>query len=135
MMPSGLLLRPRCQGGFILLTVIFVMVVLGLLAALLAENLGGRYATGNFARLDRQAGYAARSGVEWGRSRALQAGVCGSAQISVDDFTVSVNCTTLQVTEGTAVYSMFDIDAVAVHAAYGDPDFIRRSMRGHYSNR
>jgi hypothetical protein len=30
---------------------------------------------------------------------------------------------------------MFDIDAVAVHGTYGNPDFMRRNMRGRYNSR
>jgi MSHA biogenesis protein MshP len=126
---------PRRCDGVILLTVIFVMVVLGLLAAFLAESVSGQYAAGSLSRLNSQAHYAAASGVEWGRERAVQAGICGPAQISLADFTVNVNCTALAVSEGAATYSMFDIDAVAVHGSYGNADFIRRDMRGRYSNR
>jgi hypothetical protein len=126
---------PRRCDGVVLLTVIFIMVVLGLLAALLAENLSGQYATGNLSRLERQARYAAASGVEWGRERALQSGVCGVAEISFAEFTVTVSCATLPVTEGSATYDMFDIDAVAVHGTYGNPDFMRRNMRGRYNSR
>ena len=126
---------PRRSGGVVLLTVVFIMIVLGLVAALLAESLMGQYATGNLARLERQAKFAAASGIEWGRDRALQAATCGTSQISIADFTVTVSCTTLQVTEGSAVYDMFDIGAEAVHGTYGNPDFIRRSAQGRYSNR
>ena len=126
---------PRRSGGVVLLTVVFIMIVLGLVAALLAESLMGQYATGNLARLERQARFAAASGIEWGRDRALQAATCGTSQISIADFTVTVSCTTLQVTEGSAVYDMFDIGAEAVHGTYGNPDFIRRSAQGRYSNR
>ena len=126
---------PRRSGGVVLLTVVFIMIVLGLVAALLAESLMGQYATGNLARLERQARFAAASGIEWGRDRALHAATCGTSQISIADFTVTVTCTTLQVTEGSAVYDMFDIGAEAVHGTYGNPDFIRRSAQGRYSNR
>ena len=126
---------PRRPAGVVLVTVLFIMVVLGMVAALLAESLVGQYATGNLARLDRQARFAAASGVEWGRDRALQAAICGNSQISVADFTVTVTWTTLQVTEGAAVYSMFDINAEAIHGSYGNADFIRRSDQGRYSNR
>jgi hypothetical protein len=126
---------PRRSGGVVLLTVVFIMVVLGLVAALLAESLVGQYATGNLARLDRQARFAAASGIEWGRDRALLGASCGTSQITIGGFTVTVTCTTLQVTEGAAVYDMFDISAEAVHGSYGNADFIRRSAQGRYSNR
>ncbi|HWM28259.1 MAG TPA: hypothetical protein VNQ14_07365, partial [Woeseiaceae bacterium] len=90
---------PRRCDGIILLTVIFIMIVLGLLAAFLAESLNGQYAAHNLSQLDRQARYAAASGVEWGRERALQDGICGPAEISLAGFTIDVSCTALQVTE------------------------------------
>lgn len=124
----------RCDG-VVLLTVIFIMVVLGLLAALLVASVEGQYATGNYSRLERQAQFAARSGVEWGRDRALQAGACGTSQLTVAEFTVTVDCTSLAVTEDAVLYDMFDVDATAVHGTYGNPDFIRRSAEGRYSNR
>jgi hypothetical protein len=126
---------PRRCDGIILLTVIFIMIVLGLLAALLAESMNGQYAARNLSRLDRQARYAAASGVEWGRERALQVGICGPAQISLAGFTIDVSCTALEVAEGAAVYSMFDIESVATHGTYGNADFIRRDSHGRYSNR
>ncbi|MGH8166919.1 MAG: hypothetical protein ACREQ1_06740, partial [Woeseiaceae bacterium] len=95
----------------------------------------GQYAAHNFSQLDRQARYAAASGVEWGRERALQAGICGPAQIALAGFTIDVSCTALQVTEGAAVYSMFDVEAVATHGTYGNADFIRRDLSARYNNR
>jgi type II secretory pathway pseudopilin PulG len=136
MMPRGRSphVPARCRG-VILVTVIFVMIILGLLAALLAENLGGQYAAGTLAQQSRQAGYAAASGIEWGRERALQAGVCGTSQFSLADFMVTITCTTVQVTEGVATYDLYDIMSEAQHGLYGNPDFIRRSRQSRFSNR
>jgi type II secretory pathway pseudopilin PulG len=124
----------RCRG-VILVTVVFVMIVLGLLAALLVESLDGQHAAGALAQQSRQAGFAAQSGIEWGRERALQAGICGTSQFSIADFTVTVTCTTVQVTEGAAIYDLYDIAVEARHGQYGNPDFVRRSLRGRFSNR
>lgn len=118
-----------------LLTAIFIIVVLGLLAAFLTESLVGQYARGNIAQLMRQSDYAAASGVEWGRDRALSGGVCGIAQIQIAGFTVAVSCTVETVTEATATYQVYDIAAEARHGSYGDRDFARQSARGQYTNR
>jgi type II secretory pathway pseudopilin PulG len=126
--------RARCRG-VILVTVILVMIVLGLLAALLVRNLGGQYMAGTLAQQSRQAGYAAQSGIEWGRERALQAGICGTSQFSLADFTVTVTCATVQVTEGAAIYDVYDVTAEAQHGAYGNPDFVRRRLQSRFSNR
>ena len=124
----------RCRG-MMLLTAIFVIVVLGLLAAFLTESLTGQYARSSLTQLLRQADYAAASGVEWGRDRALRGGVCGNAQIPIAEFTVTVSCSVATVTEGAATYQIYDIDAEARHGSYGDRDFARRNARGQYSNR
>lgn len=124
----------RCRG-MMLLTAIFIMIVLGLLAAFLTESLIGQHARGNLAQLARQADYAAASGVEWGRDRALRGGVCGIGQIQIAGFTVAVSCSAETVTEGAAVYQIYDIAAEARHGSYGDLDFARRSARGQYTNR
>ena len=118
-----------------LITAIFIIVVLGLLAAFLSESLIGQYARGNLAQLSRQSDYAAASGVEWGRDRALRGGVCGTGQIQVAGFTVTVNCSVETVTEAAATYQVYDIAAEARHGSYGDRDFARRSARGRYTNR
>lgn len=131
---STLPARGRC-GGAILLTVIFIMIVLGLLAAFLAESISAQYATGSLSKLARQADYAAASGIEWARDRALQGGSCAPGQISFAGFTVSVDCTMITVTEDVASYQIFHVDAVAERGLYGNADFVRRSASGRYSNR
>lgn len=125
----------RRDDGMILITVIFIMVVLGLLAGFLVQSLGSQHALATLTQLSRQAGYAASSGVEWGRARALQGGVCGTAQIAIADFTVTVNCSSATVTEGTMVYEVFDIVADARRGSYGNADFVRRTERSRVSNR
>jgi MSHA biogenesis protein MshP len=126
---------PGREGGMILITVIFIMVVLGLLAGFLVQSLNSQHSVATLAQLSRQAGYAAASGVEWGRTRALQNGVCSTAQIAISDFSVTVSCNSLTVTEGASVYQVFDLEANAQRGSYGSADFVRRSERARVSNR
>lgn len=126
---------PGRDGGMILITVIFIMVVLGLLAGLLVQSLNNQHSVATLTQLSRQAGYAATSGVEWGRTRALQNGVCSTAQMAIADFSVTVRCNSLTVTEGAAVYQVFDLEADAQRGNYGSADFVRRSQRARVSNR
>ena len=128
------LLRRR-DDGMILITVIFIMVVLGLLAGFLVQSLGSQHALATLTQLSRQAGYAASSGVEWGRTRALQGGVCGTAQIAISDFTVTVSCSSATINEGTMVYEVFEIVADAERGSYGNADFVRRTERSRVNNR
>lgn len=119
----------------ILLTVVFIMIVLGLLAALLARSLSNQHAQAAVVQLSEQARFAAASGIEWARDRALQAGVCGTSQIAIADFTVTVTCTSAAVTEGAASYTVFDLQAEARRGAYGEADFVRRIGQSRVSNR
>lgn len=119
----------------ILLTVVFIMVVLGLLAALLARSLSNQHAQDGIVQLSEQARFAAASGIEWARARALQAGACGTSQIAIADFTVTVTCSSAAITEGAASYTVFDLQAEARRGVYGNPDFVRRTGRSRVTNR
>ncbi len=134
-MPAGRQPMPGRDSGMILITVIFIMVVLGLLAGFLVQSLNSQHSLATMTQLSRQAGYAAASGVEWGRTRALQNGVCSTAQIAIADFSVTVICNNLTVTEGASVYQVFDLEANAQRGSYGSPDFVRRSQHARVSNR
>ena len=123
-----------CRGAA-LLTVIMVMLVLGLLAAYLAESISGRYATTALAQLVRQAESAAASGLEWGRDRALQGGICAPAALQFSGMTIDVDCATAQVDEDGTVYAIYSITADARHGTYGNPDYVRRQARARYAAR
>ncbi|MGA8204347.1 MAG: hypothetical protein WB812_07480 [Woeseiaceae bacterium] len=127
--------RYRRQGGAILLTVVFIMVVLGLIAAFLTRSLGAQHAEASLDHLSTQARFAAASGIEWGRGRALSGGICGNGQIIVGEFTVSVSCEAVAVTEGSATYNMYDLSAEARHGSYGDADFMRRVLERRVADR
>ncbi len=126
---------PAQSRGAVLITVVFVMLVLGLLAAALARSLEGQYAGESLTHLARQAQYAALSGIEWGRGRAVQNGICANGQIAVGEFTIVVACTSETVTEGMSSYEVFDIDAEARRGVYGEIGFARRWQHARASNR
>jgi len=115
------------QGGVALLSVIMIMMVLGLVAAYLAEAISGRYTAAVLDRLSRQADHAAASGLDWARNRALVAGSCANIQIAYAGMTVDITCATAQVNENGTLYNVFVIGAEARHGTYGNADFVRRS--------
>ena len=123
------------QRGVALLSVIMIMLVLGLIAAYLAEGLSGRFAAIAQNRMMRQADHAAASGLEWARNRALVAGSCTTSQLQFSGMTVDVACTTVQVNENGTLYAIFDITADARHGTYGNADFVRRSQRARLAAR
>ncbi len=123
------------QKGIALLSVIMVMLVLGLIAAYLAEAISGRHAASALDALQRQADHAAQAGLEWARDRALVAGSCANTQLAYGDMTVDVSCATLQVNENGVLYSVFDVAADARHGTYGNADFVRRTRRARLAAR
>ena len=126
---------PRRCEGVALITVLMVMVVLGLMAAYMAESLGSNYSGASLAQLTSQTETAATSGLEWGRHRALVDGLCGSSQLQVGSVSVAVSCTSQSVQEDTDVYAIYRITADASHGAYGNGDHVRRSRSGVFSSR
>lgn len=127
--------HPRRDDGVILLTMLFVMIVVGLVAALLSDSLGSRLVGGSLGQLARQAQFAATAGVEWGRGRAVGAGVCGTAQITIGEFDVNVSCNATAVTDGALAYNVFDVQAEARHGSYGDADFARWTELARFDDR
>jgi len=123
------------QRGVALLSVIMIMIVLGLVAAYLAEAISNRYAVAALDRLSRQADHAAAAGLEWARNRALAGGSCASAQIAYAGMTVDITCATLQVNENGTLYAVFEIAAEARHGSYGNADFVRRSRQARLAAR
>ncbi len=126
---------PRKQQGIALLSVIFVMLVLAMIAAYLAEAISGRHAAAALDALQRQADHAAESGIEWARDRALVAGSCANTQLAYGDMTIDVTCAALQVNENGTLYAIFDVSATGWRGTYGDADFVRRTRRARLAAR
>lgn len=126
---------PRRQRGIALLSVIFVMLVLAMMAAYLAEAISGRHVAATLDALQRQADHAAQAGVEWARDRALVAGACANTQLAYGDLTVDVTCATQQVNENGTLYAIFDVTATAWRGTYGDTEFVRRTRRARLAAR
>ena len=112
--------------GFTLVQAIFIVVVLALLGTAMMRLIGVQSSTSTFALQGARAYQAARSGLEWGAARAKTGDSC-SGTMTVEDFTVTVTCSSQQFTEGPiGPYDVYRINAVATYASYGSPDFVSR---------
>ncbi len=126
------------QRGFGIISAIFIVVVVALIAAFMAGiGAAGRTAS-SYAVVGMRAHQAARSGVEWGVHQVLgnlanpdcfaspaSFAIPGAAG---GGFTVRVTCFETEVTEGASSYSIFDIDAVAEVGSAGADDYFRREL-------
>lgn len=104
------------QRGFSIIAVVFILVVLAGLGAVIVQ-LGATQHLGTLmAQEGRQAWYAARAGLEWGRHRATNGQPC-TGTLSFAGFDVNVTCISSLVTEGDEQLNVFRITSVATAAS------------------
>ncbi len=139
---------PQRQRGFALMTALFVVVVLGMLAVFMLRLSVLQQTTVTYAVQGLRAYYAARSGIEWGVHQALTApGSCMNPYpgFNVGVYTVTVRCTPDgpgdgaspvpgTYTEGGPPYQVYRISAVAEYDGYGSSDYIRREIETTVTN-
>lgn len=126
------------QSGFSLVSAIFLVVVVALIAGFMV-SIGGlqRSASAN-AVVAKRAHFAARSGIEWAVHQVLSnpaAPECftlptsfGFSGIGSGGMRVSFDCNETEVTEGAVSYSVFDLEAIAEFGVSGSEDYFRRVL-------
>lgn len=124
----------RRQHGFSLVSAVFLLVVLAGLGvyAVRLNTLQQQTVTASLRAA--QAFQAARAGVAWGAYRALNAGVCGAATLTLSEgasagYRVSVQCTQSTHTEGAGTVRVFVLDVRAEAGVYGGPDYVSRRVQ------
>lgn len=123
------------QGGFSLVTALFLLVVLAALGvfAVRINTLQQQTVTAGLRGM--QALAAARTGIEWGAYRALVTGSCvansalGLTEGAATDFRVTVQCTQRTYTEGTDTVHVYVLDVKAEAGVYGGPDYVSRRVQ------
>lgn len=128
----------RPSGGFALVPALFLIVIVGLLAAAALRLAVGQQQTVTIALQQARALAAARAGVDWAAYLALN-GSCAGGTLNLSEaalagFTVVVTCTASAYTEGSNSYQSYAISATATQGAYGTPDFVQRVVRATFTN-
>jgi MSHA biogenesis protein MshP len=135
--------RGRVQGGFSLISALFLLVVLAALGAYMVNISGTQHFTTLHALQGARAYHAARSGTEWGIATALGIAACPAVTPStlspagglnagnLSGFNVAVtldSCTNHQ--EAGSSYNIYQITAFAqtVAPAYGAPGYAARRI-------
>ena len=129
----------RGAAGFALVPALFLLVVMGALG-LVAIRVGtGEQQAVTMGLLQARALAAANSGIEWGAYTALN-GSCASsttlalAEGALSGFSVVVTCTATAFTNGTGTSNSYVIMATATSGTYGQPGYVRRVVRGTFTN-
>ena len=122
------------QNGFSLVPALFLIVVLAVLGAVAVRMNMIEHQTAALAMQSARAMAAARTGIDRAAYDALVNGNCGNATLALSEaglngFTVSTSCSTTSHNEGTAITSVFTIEAFAWSGAYGQPSYVSRRLR------
>ncbi|MDM7323012.1 MAG: pilus assembly protein MshP [Gammaproteobacteria bacterium] len=100
--------------GFSIITVVFVLVVLAGLGAVMAQLGTAQHLGMAMAQDGRQAYYAARAGLEWGRDRLVRDNVCTTSSLVIEGFAVTVQCQAgMSVTEGSQRFTSYLLTSTA----------------------
>lgn len=128
---------PRQQSGLSLITAIFIVVGLALIALFVVRSVGMQQAQNNQALVGLRADYAARAGLEWGAARALlSVSNCGgSNMLNIEGVDVTVVCDLVDVTEAGATYQVFSIQSDAHSGVQGEPEFAQRRLTARFTNK
>ena len=133
-------LQRRTGAGFALVSAVFLLVVLGLLAAVIA-SLSTSQQIGSVRELyGTQAYFAARAGIEWGLYRVLQSSSCLSTSTlpalsgSAANITVRVNCSAYAgFDEGGTGVTVYQITSTATRGNFGNVDYAERQLQAQVS--
>ena len=139
MSPAGRMAAGQgAQRGFALIPALFLVVVLGALAAVAVRVSVAQSQTVVLSLQQERALSAARAGIEWGAYRALN-GACGGttlnlAEASLAGFQVVVTCSATAFTEGTANVNAYAVTSTATIGSYGTADYVRRVVRATFTS-
>jgi MSHA biogenesis protein MshP len=125
-------------GGFALVPALFLIVIIGLLAAVGLRLALGQEQTVTMALQQARALAAARAGIDWGAYSALN-GTCAGTTLNLTEaslagFTVAVTCSATPYTDGSTTYQSYSIGASASYGTYGKPDYVQRVVHATFTN-
>lgn len=130
------------HGGFSMITVLFILVVVAGLMAYQASISGTQHFTKLFSVNGTRALFAAESGIEWAVNDALENTAaelnCGAPAVTLtpsggtmSGFTISISCTSVGgIVEGSSpAYTIYHLTSTASRGTPGSPDYVQRSVR------
>lgn len=118
--------------GFILISVLFLVVVLAAIALVMSSTTGVQQFTNVYSIQASRAYFAARSGLEYAIDRATSAGACTNGNIALAgiNFTINVSCaSTAGIDEAGNLSTVYTITSTASTGTLGNVDFVTRTVR------
>lgn len=116
----------RRAAGFALISALFVIVVVSLVAAYMVQVNSGQLATSNLAVSSTRAYYAARAGMQVGVQRVLAGAACPGA-FTVEGYQVSLRCDET-IHADPSPRQVIQISAVATWGSPGEAEYVSREI-------
>lgn len=123
------------QGGFSIVSAIFLLVVLSALGAFMLTFSNVQQMTSAQDVQGARAYQAARAGIEWGAYQILQnSGSCAASTTvplggNLAGFTLIVNCSSTNTTEAGNPVNMFQLTSTATAGTIGSTTYIERQVQ------
>ncbi|HTN67697.1 MAG TPA: hypothetical protein VL051_16120 [Burkholderiaceae bacterium] len=130
--PQHPCLASAAQGGFSIVSAIFLLVVLATLGAFMVTFSTVQHTTSAQDVRGAQAYQAARAGIEWGTYQVLRADSCAPTQPlgNVAGFAVAVQCTqSVSYTEGATAVTVYRITSTANSGTVGTLAYVERQLQ------
>jgi MSHA biogenesis protein MshP len=127
--------RMKNNAGFSLVTTLFILVVLAILGSYMSLMGISQNQTTALSVQGVRAWYAAVSGFEWTAFRINTSSSCPAVPtaLSIEGFTVTLtSCIPQNITEGASSYNMYDITVLSERGAFGQTDYVSRTLRATY---
>lgn len=128
------------EGGFAIVTAIFLLVILGGLAAFMVNVSTAMHTTSALDLQGERAYQAARAGIEWGAFQVLAAVPNCPASTTLPalggnlaDFATTVTCSQSLHTEGAATVTTYQLTATATFGASGNADYVERQLQANFA--
>jgi MSHA biogenesis protein MshP len=129
------------QRGFSIVSAIFLVVVVSLLAGYMVNIGTATGASMSMRMMGARATAAAHSGMEWAAARVVADNACFSAGTrfalngtALNGFEVTADCSMQAVTEGQRSYRVFQLTATARYGAPGKEDNYQRRLTAAVAN-
>jgi Tfp pilus assembly protein PilX len=125
--------------GAALVNALFLLVVMGLLAAFMATMSLTQRATSTQSLISTRAHYGARAGLDWGIQQAVAAGNCAPsitfdlAGAGLSGVSVTVTCSASEHAPGSGNF-VYHLTSVAMTGTLGSPGYAERHMEATVSN-
>jgi hypothetical protein len=129
---------PVYSAGIALVNALFLLIVMGVLAAVMVTLSSVEHDTGNKSLLSTKVYYGAKAGLDWGIQRANAAGSCAAStgpfaltQAALAGVNVTVTCASSAHGAGNNVYYL---TSIATIGTVGNPDYAERRIEATVSN-